>query len=182
MADLLTKRELALWTQRELSVVAADQFATDVISKVSEMAQFLGGHPLWSLEPGDNLAPFDVRMVVLQVCKRTYGNPDQVVQEGGIGPIGGDRFLDAAALLTSLTESERATLTKYNEEGDPDGQTELFILRINRDAEPSSSSPILYVSDDQQVGMDESESAYPSWDIPLFNPGDPGDPNLYPED
>mgnify|MGYP003295844529 CR=1 FL=1 len=189
MADLLTKNELALWTQTSPAVVENDPFAAEVIDKVSQMAAFLGGHdgtkydaagaliPEWTLA-GTTTAPFDVRMVVLQVCKRCYSNPDQVVQEGSVGPIGGDRVLDAAALLLSLTESERATLTKYNTAGDPDGSTELWTLRISREDAPLSPATI-YASDDQQIGMTPDQSAYPSWDIPLFNPGDPGDPNHY---
>lgn len=185
MADLLTLRELALWTQKDEDEVEADPFAAEVIDKVSQMAQFLGAHPDWSLEPGVHSAPFDVRMVVLQVCKRTYENPRQIVQEGGIGPIGGDRVLDAAALLTSLTETERATLTKYNPDGDPDGSAggaELFVITTTREDASTLREGVLYVSDSQQVGMTPDESVWPSWDIPMFSPGDPGDPALYPEE
>lgn len=191
MAALLTTNELALWTQRDPAAVALDAFATEVIDKVSELACFLGGHdgttldadgvaiPEWTLPPDPNQAPFDVRLVVLQVAKRSYGNPAQVVAEGGVGPIGGDRFLDAAALLMTLTETERSTLTKYNFNGDPDAMDDLWILKTGRRAVDDLNTATLYVSDDQQINMHPGQSAYPSWDIPLFNPGDPGDPALY---
>lgn len=196
MADLLTSRELALWTSSTVgkteAEVDADPFAQEVIDKVSQMACFLGGHdgtkvdlagepiPEWILTPGLEQAPFDVRMVVLQVCKRAYENPKQIVQEGGVGPIGGDRVLDVAALLLSLTESERNTLIKYNPDGDADeGQATLFTITTTRGDETTALSTILYVTDDQQVGMTPEESAYPDWMIPMFNPGDPGDPNNY---
>jgi hypothetical protein len=180
MADLLTPRELALWTGKTEAEVVEDAFAAEVIDKVSQLAQFIGGQPLWSLVPGEHAAPFDVRMVVLQVCKRAYENPRQVVQEGGVGPIGGDRVLDVAALLLDLTESERATLTKYNPAGDPDGgDTELFVLQTTRGQETTMKAVTLYVGDDQQINMHEGQSAYPEWKFPLFSPGDPGDPNLY---
>lgn len=191
MADLLTKNELALWTQKDPAKVEVDPFAAEVIDKVSQLACFLGGHdgtkldalgaviPAWTLESGVDQAPFDVRMVVLQVCKRSYGNPDQVVAEGGVGPIGGDRVLDVAALLLALTEPERNTLTKYNTDGDPDANESLWIARIERGDAPMSTAATLYATDDQQIGMTVDQSAFPSWDIPLFNPGDPGDPNLY---
>lgn len=191
MADLLTTLELARWTGNEPAAVDADPFAAEVIDKVSQLACFLGGHdgtkldpagvaiPEWTLDPGDTLAPFDARMVVLAVAKRCYSNPDQVVQEGSVGPIGGDRVLDAAALLFSLTDSERATLTKYNTDGDPDGEEgELFTMRMQRGAETTVSTSPLYVGDDQQINL--SLSADPrEWKIPLFNPGDPGDNSLY---
>lgn len=196
MADLLTPRELALWTSSTVGKteeeVEADPFALEVISKVSQLACFIGGHdgtktdaagvaiPEWILEPGLDQAPFDVRLVVLQVCKRAYENPKQIVQEGGIGPIGGDRVLDAAALLLDLTESERATLAGYNPDGDSlNDQGTLFTIPTTRGSETTALSTILYVTDDQQVGMTPDESAYPDWMIPMFNPGDPGDPNNY---
>jgi hypothetical protein len=180
--ELLTTRELALWTQNDPDVVAADDFALEVLDKVSEMARFLGAHPLWTLTPATaNTVPFDVRMVVLQVAKRCYSNPDQVVSEN-IGPIG-ERRLDAAAMLLDLTDAERTTLTKYNPEGDPDAErNELWVLTTTRGTTPDLVEPVLFVSDDQQVGMTEDESAYPSWDIPMFSPGDPGDPNNYPDE
>lgn len=184
MADLLTPRELALWTSSTVgkteAEVADDPFALEVIDKVSQMAQFVGGHTDWVLEAGLTQAPFDVRMVVLQVCKRAYENPKQIVQEGGVGPIGGDRVLDVAALFLSLTDTERATLAKYNPDGDPDaGSTDgqVFVMQTTRGDETTLTEVRLYVPDDQQINLDPTDSAYPSWDIPLFNPGDPGDPN-----
>lgn len=182
MADLLTTRELALWTSNDETEVADDPFAAEVIDKVSQLAQFLAAHPEWTLE-GETKAPFDVRMVVLQVCKRCYGNPDQVIQEGGTGPIGGDRVIDAAALLLSLTETERATLTKYNPEGDDlAGAPHLFVISTTRGVETTMPSGTLYIPDDQQINMHPGQSAYPSWDIPVFTPGGPGDPSRYLED
>lgn len=192
MADLLTTRELALWTQKDPGEVAVDDFAREVIDKVSGMARFLSGHdgtqldadgeviPEWTLDAGVNKIPYDAQIVVLQVAKRAYENPGQVVQEGGIGPIGGDRVLDAAAMLLSLSEAETAVLTRYNVNGDPTGgSSEVFVLPTTRGTETIAKSATLYVTDDQQVGMTPDESAYPDWMIPMFSPGDPGDPNLY---
>lgn len=191
MADLLTTLELARWTGNDPTQVEADPFAAEVIEKVSQLACFLGGHdgtkvdstgapiPEWQLAAGADQAPFDVRMVVLAVAKRCYANPDQVVQEGGVGPIGGDRVLDAAALLFSLSDTERRTLTKYNDDGDPDAADELFTIRMIAGDEAVLQTSPLYASDNQQINMTPDQSAYPSWDIPLFNPGDPGDDSLY---
>jgi hypothetical protein len=118
-------------------------------------------------------------MIVLKVCKRAYSNPDQVVQEGNIGPIGGDRVLDVAALLLDLTDTERATLTKYNTEGDPDNKAAvLWVQPTTRGIDLVGSDPVLYVGDDQQINLELSEDPR-EWMIPMFSPGDPGDPNLY---
>ena len=182
MADLITPAELALWTRTDLATVEADPLADEVMSKVSDLARFLGGHPEWTYGEGpETEAPFDVRMLVLKICKRTYSNLEQVVQEGNVGPIGGDRVLDVAALLTDLTETERKTLTKYNEAGDPDEiATELWVQPTTRGDLETQSAAILYMGDDQQINLATSPDPR-EWMIPMFSPGDPGDPNLYEE-
>lgn len=203
MAALLTTATLAKWTQEDPAEVAADPFAIDLIDKVSQLVCFIGGHdgtkddpdseldppdkiPEWSLvadTPADAIvAPIDVQMVVLQVCKRSYENPGQVLQDGSIGPIGGDRVTDVQALFMDFTEAERATISKYNVDGDPtvqEGAGEVFVLQTTRGDETTlpQTSP-LYMGDNMQVGL--AESADPrEWKIPLFNPGDPGDDANY---
>jgi hypothetical protein len=187
MADLMTLDTLARWTQRDVGEVYGDPFAADLVDKVSQLVCFIGGHdgsktdvngdpvPEWDLVSGSTQAPIDVQMVVLQVCKRSYENPGQVIQEGNIGPIGGDRVADVQALFLDLTDSERATIAKYNPDGDPDpteGSGTVFVLSTTRGDETTLRSP-LYVGDDQQIGLAESPDPR-EWKIPLFNPGDPG--------
>lgn len=194
MADLLTTATLARWTQNDPVGVAADPFAVDLITRVSQLICFIGGHdgtkidsagvviPEWTLDPGPAQAPIDVQMVALQVIKRSYENPSQIVQEGGIGPIGGDRYADVHALFMDLNDAERATVAKYNVDGDPTmpaGAGEIFTIATTRgdDSSMPRTSP-LYVPDDQQVNLDSTNAA-PSWDIPMFTPGDPGDDSNY---
>jgi hypothetical protein len=178
MADLVTFTELATWTQNDASEVAADPLAIEVLDKVSGLVRFLGGHDDWEIDGvGEAKVPYDARLVALMVAKRAYENPGQVVQSGSIGPIGGDRVLDVAAMLLDLSETERATLTKYNATGDPDQPTTgLWVMRTTVQ-EDASGDAVLYVGDNMQVNLgDERE-----WMIPMFSPGDPGDPALYPE-
>lgn len=194
MADLLTTQTLAKWTQSDEAEVAADPYAVDLITKASALICFIGGHdgtkyddegiliPPWSLVVGPDQAPIDVQMVALQVIKRSYENPTQVIQEGSVGPLGGERYLDVHALFMDMTEAERKTIAKYNPDGDPtppEGAGEVFVLETTRGDEtilPQTS--VLYVGDNLQVGL--AESADPrEWMIPLFNPGDPGDDSLY---
>lgn len=172
MADLITAQELATWTQTPLETIEADPLALEVMDKVSGLARFLGGNDLWEIDPvlPEDKVPYDVRLVVLMVAKRCYENPGQVVQEGSVGPIGGDRVLDVAALLLSLTESERATLVKYNADGDPDSGGGVFVL-LGSTRPETQIDAVLYVPDD----------SLSDWYIPMFEDGDPGDPNLYPE-
>lgn len=196
MADLLTTVTLAKWTQEDPAEVAADPFAVDLIAKVSALVCFLGGHdgtvvdpdgallPEWSLQtgtPSDTVAaPIDVQMVVLQVCKRSYENPDQVIQST-VGPLS-ERVSDVQALFMEFTDAERRTITKYNPYGDPtpgDDQGTVFVLPTTRGDETilPQTSP-LYVGDNMQINL-ESSADPREWKIPLFNPLDPGDSNNY---
>lgn len=196
MADLLTTQTLARWTQSDETEVADDPFAVDLINKVSQLICFVGGHdgskldefgdvvPEWTLDAGPTQAPIDVQMVALQVIKRSYENPGQVVQEGSVGPLGGDKVADVQALFMDFTEAERRTVAAYNPDGDPtpqEGAGEVFVLQTTRGDETTlpQTSP-LYMGDNMQVGL--AESADPrEWMIPLFNPGDPGDDANYTE-
>lgn len=196
MADLLTAQTLARWTQSDEAEVVADEFAVDLIAKVSALACFLGGHdgtyldadgveiPEWSLvadtPTGAIVAPIDVQMVVLQVCKRSYENPGQVIQES-VGPLS-ERVADTQALFMDFTDAERRTLTKYNINGDPTPDEDsgtVFVLPTTRGDEtilPQTS--VLYMGDNMQIGLAESDDPR-EWMIPLFNPGDPGDDAHY---
>jgi hypothetical protein len=190
--NLITDKELALWASTTESVITADEFAQDVIAKMSDYARFLGfgtgpgvtpqvlpaAYGWQTLED----APFDVRLLVLKVCRRTYENVREVIQEGNLGPIGGDRVRDAAALAMELTETEREILTKYNPKGDPEleGGTGggLWVQPTFVGDESLLVEEILYVGDNLQVNLEESADPR-EWKIPLFNPGDPGSPARY---
>ena len=89
--ELITPTELAVWTQTPQATIDSDPFAAEVMSKVSAFVKFLAGRdgtrfeedgvtlvPEWTYET----APFDVKMVVLWMCKRTYVNPDQETSSG----------------------------------------------------------------------------------------------------
>lgn len=163
MADeLITERELALWTQTPEATIAADPFAAEVREKVSDFVRFVAGQTreTWTATS----VPYDARVIVLWIAKRTYQNPGQVVQEG-VGPLN-ERRLDEAALGMSLTESERDTLEGYRPGGDPDKG----IYVISTGGTPGTlHHAVLFAPD----------GSYSDWYIPMFREGDPGDPNLY---
>ena len=188
MADLLTISKLAIWTQNDIGEVQADPRAADLIETVSAMACLIGGHdgtkldadgeiiPEWSLDGLDDteLVPRDVALVVLQVCKRSYENPGRVLQEGSIGPLGGDRVADAQALFMEFSEAERLTIARYNVDGDETaGGPELVVISTTRGEETTLPPQTIYVGDDQQVGLASSIDPR-EWMIPMFNPNDPG--------
>lgn len=184
--NLITDHELAVWSGRTDAEVTGSDLAQDVITKMSQYARFLGFYPLPEEQWGWQTiltTPFDVKLVVLKVARRAFNNPDEVVQEGNIGPIGGDRVRDEAALSLELTETERATLTKYNPAGDPEtGDTAtLWVQPTFGGTETQLQTSPLYVGDDQQINLETSADPR-EWKIPLFNPGDPGDDSRYPDE
>jgi hypothetical protein len=103
-APFLTVAELATWTRQE--IVADDPFALVVIDAASLRVREAASQPTWTLAD----IPKSARLIAIQLAKRTYLNPDAIVAEGGLGPIGGDRFIEDFARTLELTEYERATL------------------------------------------------------------------------
>jgi hypothetical protein len=160
--ELITERELALWTQTPEEAIASDPFAAEVREKVSDYVRSVAGQTraTWTVAT----LPYDARVIVLWMAKRTYSNPDQVVQES-VGPLS-ERRLDEAAMGMALTESERETLEGYKSSGAGGG---LYTMSID-DSRPGATQAVVFVPDD----------SYSDWYIPMFNPLDPGDPNLYP--
>ena len=99
------------------------------------------------------------------------------MQEGSIGPVGGDRVAETQALFMDFTEEERRIIARYNVDGDPSGLVDdagtIFTVSTSRGDESTLSTSPLYVGDNLQVGL--AGSADPrEWKIPMFNPGDPG--------
>lgn len=173
--ELITPTELAVWTQTPQATIDSDPFAAEVMSKVSSYIKFLAGRdgtkfeadgvtpvPEWTYDS----APFDVKMIVLWMCKRTYVNPDQETSSG-VGPIR-STVLDAAALGMALTDEERKTVLGYRVGGAP---TDLWVLTTTRGSDLPTD--VLYLPDDQQVGLAESADPRP-WMIPMFHEDDPG--------
>lgn len=177
--NLITDRELAVWAGTTETAIARDPLAQDVMLKMSSYARFLAFAPKpegeWGWATRDE-TPFDVKLMVLKICRRAYTNPNEVVREGNIGPIGGDTLREEAALGMELTALERGTFTAYNPAGDPtEGDTgALWVQPTSGGTGQISQDATLYVSDDQQINLSTSPDPRP-WKIPLFNPGDPGE-------
>lgn len=158
MADIITADEVATWAQRDVATFGA--FEAMVIEQSRGLVADEAQHIDWLTE--DVEVPFRARMIALNLARRTILNPDQVVQEGSIGPIGGDRVRDAAALGMELSDAEKTEL--HNLRGDPtdDGVPGLWVL-------PTSSGdrsfPTIYVPDDSAS----------DWLIPYATVGDVGE-------
>lgn len=107
MDPWITVAELAVWVREPIP--PGDEFAQMVIKaatiKVSDACDMAT-----PFHAGN--APDSLRVIVGQVAKRAYKNPDQIVQDGSIGPIGGDRYAQAYAAGLSLTEEEEAEVQR----------------------------------------------------------------------
>lgn len=101
---LVTVDELAIWTQTE---IAADDFAANaILAAASLIVRTEAEQPLWTAAD----APPMAKLITVQLAKRTYLNPNAVISEGSIGPIGGDRFLEDFVRTLELTSVEIAQL------------------------------------------------------------------------
>lgn len=88
------------YCRESASVIVADRAAhLDWIGIASDGSQVL-------VVP----APRRAVMIAEQLAKRSYLNPDAIVAEGGIGPIGGDRTVEDFARTFELTEAEEIYL------------------------------------------------------------------------
>lgn len=152
MADepLLSITELATWTRQ---VIADDDpFALAVISAASLRVREVASQPDWTLLT----APPSARLIAIQLAKRTYLNPDAVVAEGGLGPIGGDRFIEDFARTLELTEYERTTLEGLAPAGEVGKGSRLWVQETTR-GDLETATDVYY--------FDNSGS---DWAIPMY--------------
>lgn len=104
---IITPPEVATWAG--VPEASFGDRETMVIEHAQNLVADEAGHPEWIA--GDlGTVPYRARIIALNLARRTIVNPDQIVQEGGIGPIGGDRVRDAAALAMELSQAEKDEL------------------------------------------------------------------------
>lgn len=109
---LFTAAELDVWVRGE-TVSADDPFAQAIISAASLKLREECKHPEWTAAT----VPAMPKLIALQLAKRSYENDRGVVGEGGIGPIGGDRFLEDYARSLQFLDEELAQLASYGGAG-----------------------------------------------------------------
>ena len=96
------------------------EFADYVIQGASVMVSDAAGRPDWLGIAADGsdidpvAAPRRAVMIAEQLAKRSYQNPDSIITEGNIGPIGGDRKVEDFARAFEFTPVEQAYLDDIN--------------------------------------------------------------------
>lgn len=109
---LFTVAELDVWVRGE-TISEADPFARAIVAAASLKLLEECGQPGWT---ASTIPPLP-KLIALQLAKRSYENDRGVVGEGGIGPIGGDRFLDDYARSLQFLPEELAQLADYGGSG-----------------------------------------------------------------
>lgn len=120
MTPLLTLETLRIVAREDIA--DADPWALYCIDSASTLVADEAGHPDWigfdalgntiPVVPGPRRAV----MIAEQLAMRAYKNPDAIVSEGSIGPVGGDRTLEEFARTFTFTEAEAAYLERVNEQ------------------------------------------------------------------
>lgn len=151
MAGLLTVAELAVWCRQPVEQMDAP-FASLVIEGISLMVRDAASHPEW--EAGN--VPPKAKLIASVATMRNYLNPDAVVGEGNVGPIGGNRYVEEYARSFQLTEAEIADLEAMAGDDDPNNSSDLWILPTTRGDKPVSP---VYLNDQ-----------YGEWPIPYATP------------
>jgi hypothetical protein len=111
MTPLLTIGTLSIITRTDIEL--GDPFATWVINGASMVVADAAEHEDWLDEiDGAPIVPAPARAILIaeNLAKRTYLNPNSVIAEGSIGPIGGDRYVEDFARAFELTAYEREVL------------------------------------------------------------------------
>lgn len=135
MTPLLDRDTLALVAREEpLSNV---EWADYCIQAASVIVADTANHPDWLGLAADGTdlgapvaAPRRAVMIAEQLAMRSYKNPDAIVAEGSLGPIGGDRYLDEFARTFELTTAERETLEAIARDSYPAAATGLVVIDI----------------------------------------------------
>lgn len=147
MTPLLTVAQLAIWART--SIEDDDEFALAVVDAASLVVADRAKHMDWIeiIAPATArvAAPSRAVLIAIQLAKRTFLNPDAVIAEGGIGPIGGDRFVEDFARTLELTSVEGEELDGMRP-AVAGGNGALWVMTIETGRTPANSGTI-YVPD-----------------------------------
>lgn len=114
MTPMLSPATLALIAREE--PLSDPDYADYCIESASYLVADEGNHPEWiGLDATGATVPVvparrRVVMIAEQLAKRAYLNPDAIVAEGNIGPIGGDRTVEDFARTFEFTPAEQEYL------------------------------------------------------------------------
>lgn len=112
-ALLVSLSELAIWPGIGMIPEDARDFASYVLEAASEKVRLAAAQPGWTADS----VPRRAKQIAWHLAARTYLNPDSVLAEGGVGPLGGDRTVEDMARALHLTSAEAEELALLAPEG-----------------------------------------------------------------
>lgn len=108
MRTLLALDDLRGWTQE--TIADDDVLAANVILGASYKVADAASHLDWLDDAYAGEVPYRATLIANLLAKRSYQNPNSIIAEGGVGPIGGDRYVEEFAKFLTLTATEIAEL------------------------------------------------------------------------
>lgn len=127
MKAMLTVDELEVWCRTTIVGTSKETFAQAVVEAASLVVAGAALHDEWIADDYADPIPARAKLVVTLLAKRSFLNPDSVIAEGGIGPIGGDRYVEEMAKFLTLTEQEISDLEVFHATGSG-GSTALWTM------------------------------------------------------
>ncbi|MDQ3275340.1 MAG: hypothetical protein M3Q39_10020 [Actinomycetota bacterium] len=121
----ITLEEFALWCKRKIA--ANDERANLILRATIILINDTAGlydTAAWTADT----APDRVKLIYIGVAKRNYLNPNQVIREGSIGPIGGDAYAESFAAGMDLTDYEITELQRLAGVVNTSGQGDITVI------------------------------------------------------
>lgn len=130
MTTIISISDLEVITRTGTGSLAADTFASRIVVEASGLVCDTAGHPEWETTTPLVDVPRTAKRICLALAKRSFQNPERVVQEGSIGPLGGDRVDATQALFLELTDGEIDALEALQGDGTGGGGNGLWLQPI----------------------------------------------------
>jgi hypothetical protein len=121
MKTMLQLDELEIWCRQPIAGTDKAPFAGAVLQAASVKVAEAAKHIEWLDDAYAEPLPAKAKLICTLLAKRSFLNPDSVISEGGIGPIGGDRYVEDMARFLELTEQELVDLASLSPDGEAGG-------------------------------------------------------------
>lgn len=121
---LVSVATLAVWVQEDIPL--DDEYAqTVVMAATVAVLSYADKEDEWTVAT----APNRIKDIVAGVAKRNWLNPNRLLREGSIGPIGGDSYVAAMAAGMDLTDYEMSEIARLST-GSAPGAGTLGVLQF----------------------------------------------------
>ncbi len=130
MTPMLDVAELEVWCRKPIAGTPKEPFAIAVLQAASLVVADKANHADWLADDFPGPLPGRAKLICTLLAKRSFLNPDSVISEGGIGPIGGDRYVEEMAKFLTLTDQEIADLEDLDDGSGAGGTGGLWTMEI----------------------------------------------------